>query len=248
MSDTNTPAGGESPLAPGQPSAERTKRIFANIAPSYTLFNTLSTVGLDHWWRHRAVRLAALTPQSEVLDLAAGTGDLTLALARQGRPRSILATDLVPEMLEVGRRQIAKYHGCTIINFTVVDAQDLPFADASFDTVTVAFGVRNMPDRAANFSEVRRVLRPGGRYVVLEFSQPSLGPLRPLYEFYLNRIIPLLGFLVTRDRASYEYLKESILGFPAHDVLAGELKAAGFRSVTWERLTFGTVAVHVAEV
>ncbi len=248
MSDTGNPSDGGTQLAPGQPSAERTKRIFANIAPSYSLFNTLSSFGLDHWWRHRAVRLAALTPTSEVLDLAAGTGDLTLALARQGRPRSILATDLVPEMLEVGRRQIGRYRGCTSINFAVVDAQDLPFADASFDTVTVAFGVRNMPDRAANFGEVRRVLRPGGRYVILEFSQPSLGPLRPLYEFYLNRIIPLLGHLLTRDRASYEYLKDSILGFPSHDVLATELTAAGFVSVTWERLTFGTVSVHVAEV
>lgn len=248
MSDTETSGSGETELAPGQPSAERTKRIFANIAPSYSLFNTLSSFGLDHWWRYRAVRLTALTPRSEVLDLAAGTGDLTLALARQGRPCSILATDLVPEMLEVGRRQVAKYRGSTVINFAVVDAQHLPFTDASFDTVTVAFGVRNMPDRAANFSEVRRVLRPGGRYVILEFSQPSLGPLRPLYEFYLNRIIPLLGYLVTHDRASYEYLKESILNFPAHDVLADELTAAGFRSVTWERLTFGTVAVHVAEV
>lgn len=248
MSAAETPLGGEDQLAPGQPSAERTKHIFASIAPSYSLFNTLSSFGLDHWWRRRAVRLAALTRESEVLDLAAGTGDLTLALARLGHPRSILATDLVPEMLEVGRAQIAKYRGSTLINFAVVDAQDLPFVDASFDTVTVAFGVRNMPDRSANFSEVRRVLRPGGRYVILEFSQPSLGPLRPLYEFYLNRLIPLLGMLVTRDRASYEYLKESILGFPPHDVLAAELTAAGFRSVSWERLTFGTVAVHVAEV
>jgi demethylmenaquinone methyltransferase/2-methoxy-6-polyprenyl-1,4-benzoquinol methylase len=238
----------EEELAPGQPSAARTKRIFAAIAPSYSLFNTLSSFGLDRLWRRRAVRSAALTPRSEVLDLAAGTADFTLALARHGRPRSILATDLVPEMLEVGRQQVAKYHGGTTIDFAVVDAQDLPFADASFDAVTVAFGVRNMPERAANFSEVRRVLRPGGRYVILEFSQPSLGLLRPVYEFYLNRVIPLLGVLVTRDRSSYEYLKESILGFPPHDALAAELTAAGFRSVSWERLTFGTVAVHVAEV
>src|SRR5665648_433760 len=123
MSAPEAPNSNENELAPGQPSADRTKRIFANIAAVYSRFNTISSFGLDRWWRHRAVRLAALTPTSEVLDLAAGTGDLTLALARQGRPRSILATDLVPEMLDVGRRQVAKYRGETAIDFAVVDAQ-----------------------------------------------------------------------------------------------------------------------------
>lgn len=238
----------EEQLEPGQASAERTKRIFSTIAPRYTLFNTISSFGLDRLWRRTAVRMAALTPESEVLDLAAGTADFTLAIARHGKPRSILATDLVPEMLEVGRHAVARYHGDTLIDFAVVDAQDIPYPDASFDVATVAFGVRNMPDRAANFREVRRVLRPGGRYVVLEFSQPSLGVLRPLYGFYLHRVIPLLGSLIGHDRASYEYLSASIDAFPAHQALTDELMAAGFSSVAVRRMTFGAVAVHVATV
>jgi len=181
-----------------------------------------------------------------VLDLAAGTGDLTLALAEQGRPARVLSTDLVPEMLEVAKAKVAVYEGPTIIEFDVVDAQALPMPDESFDVVTVGFGVRNMPDRAANFSEVFRVLRPGGRYVVLEFSRPLFPPFRALYHFYLRTVIPLLGEKLTGDRASFEYLNESILSFPGQVALAGELHKAGFSEVTWRNLTFGIVAVHVA--
>jgi len=156
----------------GRPSEERTRHIFSTIASEYDRFNKYSSMGLDRLWRKTTVRLARLKRSSEVLDLAAGTGDLTLALAEQGSPARILSTDLVPEMLEVAKAKVAAYQGPTAIEFDVVDAQALPMAEESFDVVTVGFGVRNMPDRAANFREVFRVLRPGGRYVVLEFSRP----------------------------------------------------------------------------
>jgi len=230
----------------GTPTTDRVKHIFSTIAPEYDRFNKLSSFGIDRSWRRRAVKLARLRRTTEVLDLAAGTGDLTMALATQGAPARILSTDFVPEMLEVGREKAAAYEGDTRIEFQVVDAQDLPFADERFDVVTIAFGVRNLSDRAANFREVHRVLKSGGRYVILEFSRPPFGLFRALYHFYLRTVIPFLGGRLTGEREAFEYLNESILQFPGQVALAGELHRVGFAEVRWHNLTFGIVAVHVA--
>ncbi len=234
--------------APGQATTDRVKGIFTHIAPSYDLFNILSSFGIDRLWRRKTVRLAQPNHRSVMLDLAAGTGDLTMAFARLGKPASILSTDFVPEMLEVGKKKAAAYDGSTTIDFEVVDAQDLPFDDARFDIVTIAFGVRNLPDRAANFREVRRVLKPGGRYVILEFSRPPIPVVRWFYHAYLRVVIPNLGGLLTGDKPSFQYLNDSIRAFPTQLALASELHAAGFTRVNWHNLTFGIVAVHIAEV
>jgi demethylmenaquinone methyltransferase / 2-methoxy-6-polyprenyl-1,4-benzoquinol methylase len=232
--------------ASGLTNTERVRSIFARIAPGYDAFNAVASFGIDRLWRRFLVRAAALTPETRVLDLAAGTGDLSLALARLGAPAEVLGTDFSPEMLEVAKRKAQTYAGPTQLTFEVQDAQALTLPDASFDAVTVAFGVRNFPDRAANFREVLRVLKPGGRYLVLEFSRPSSGLIRAVYHFYLNVGIPLIGGLLTRDRASFVYLNQSIRAFPAQEALADELRAAGFSSVTWRDLTFGVVAIHIA--
>ncbi len=231
----------------GTPTTERVKGIFSRLAPRYDAFNLVSSFGLDRWWRRVAVHMARLTPDSEVLDLACGTGDLALALARIGHPKSVLATDFVEEMLEVAKRKASRYNGPTAMSFAHADAQALPFPDASFDVVTIAFGVRNLPDRAANFREVRRVLRPGGRYVILEFSRPPFAPFRAVYHAYLRWAIPAIGALVAGDRASFEYLNASIRSFPRQEDLARELEAAGFSRVSWRNLSGGIVAIHVAE-
>jgi demethylmenaquinone methyltransferase/2-methoxy-6-polyprenyl-1,4-benzoquinol methylase len=238
------PAAGADNVASGLTNTERVSAIFARIAPGYDAFNAVASFGIDRLWRRVLVRMAALTPRSAVLDLAAGTGDLSLALARQGRPASVLGTDFSPEMLEVAARKGERYDGVTRLRFEVQDAQALTLPDETFDVVTVAFGVRNFPDRAANFREVLRVLKPGGRYLVLEFSRPPFAPFRALYHFYLNVGIPLIGGLLTRDRASFVYLNRSIRSFPAQEALAAELRAAGFRKVSWRNLTFGVVAIH----
>ena len=230
----------------GRPTTEKVRSIFSTIAPEYDRFNRLSSLGIDRSWRRRTVKLARLRRTSQVLDLAAGTGDLTLALAEYGSPASILSTDFVSAMLEVGQAKAATYQGDTKIDFAVVDAQELPFSDESFDVVTIGFGVRNLPDRAANFREVYRVLRPGGRYVVLEFSRPPLTLVRTLYHFYLRTVIPALGERITGDRAAFEYLNKSIEAFPGQVALAGELHKVGFGEVMWHNLTSGIVAVHVA--
>lgn len=231
---------------PGQPTTDRVRSIFSKIAPDYDRFNALSSLGTDKGWRKKTVALAGLKRDSVVLDLAAGTGDLTMAIARQGRPARVVSTDFVPEMLEVAKEKATRYDGPTTIDFAIADAQDLPFDDASFDVVTIAFGVRNLPDRAANFREVVRVLKPGGRYLVLEFTRPPFPPFRAAYHAYLRTVIPALGGMVAGDRASFEYLNESILAFPRQVALAAELHKAGFSAVSWHNLTFGIVAVHVA--
>lgn len=230
----------------GTPTTEKVQGIFKELAPRYDTFNQLSSMGFDRGWRRTTVRLARPNRNSHVLDLAAGTGDLALAMATIGQPATVLATDFVPEMLEVAREKAASYTGDTKIDFATADAQSLQFPDESFDIVTIAFGVRNLPDRAANFREVYRVLKPGGRYVVLEMSRPPFAPFRALYHFYLHAVIPALGGMLTGNKASFEYLRDSILGFPGQVALAGELHKAGFGEVTWRNLTGGIVAVHVA--
>lgn len=230
----------------GEATAERVHGIFSGIADSYDLFNRLSSLGVDRSWRKAAVEAAHLGHDCRVLDICAGTGDLTFELAQRAEPAEVVCTDFVSEMLAVAEKKAARYSGPTTLTFSVVDAQELPFEDGSFDAVTVAFGVRNLPDRAANFREVKRVLKPGGRYVVLEFSRPPFPPWRYLYHFYLRTVIPTLGMMLTRDRESFQYLNDSILRFPDQASLAAELRAAGFSAISWKNLTGGIVAVHTA--
>jgi demethylmenaquinone methyltransferase/2-methoxy-6-polyprenyl-1,4-benzoquinol methylase len=155
-------------------------------------------------------------------------------------------TDFSPEMLEVAKHKAAGHLGSTELRFELADAQQLQFEDESFDVVTVAFGVRNLPERERNFTEVMRVLKPGGRYVILEFSRPPFAPWRGLYHVYLRYAIPAIGGLLTGDRASFVYLNDSIRRFPAQTQLADELSAAGFSAVEWANMTGGIVALHTA--
>ncbi len=232
---------------PGQPTAERVHGIFSGIADSYDAFNRLSSLGIDRLWRRATVAEAHLESGCRALDLCAGTGDLTLALARQGVADEVVGTDFVPDMLRIAEEKAARHTGPTKVSFRQADAQDLPFEDSSFDVVTVAFGVRNLPDRRANFSEVRRVLKPAGRYVVLEFSRPPFAPWRSVYHFYLRNVIPAVGSALSGgDRDSFVYLNDSIRNFPSQAELAAELREAGFSAISWKDLTGGIVAVHVA--
>lgn len=232
--------------APGKPTTERVRGIFSSIAGEYDDFNRIASLGVDRSWRRELVRAAHLEPTSEVLDLCAGTGDVGLAIARQAAPARIVISDFTPEMLEIASEKAAAFDGPTKIEIEQADAQSLPHEDESFDVVTVAFGVRNLPDRAANFAEVHRVLRPGGRYVILEFSRPTLLPFRVGYHVYLRHVVPAIGGMLTGDRPSFVYLNDSIRGFPTQPQLASELRAAGFSAITWKNLTGGIVALHTA--
>jgi demethylmenaquinone methyltransferase/2-methoxy-6-polyprenyl-1,4-benzoquinol methylase len=231
---------------PGRPTTEKVRGVFSRIARRYDMMNSVMSFGLHHVWRRRTVAEAGLTPGCAVLDVAAGTGDLSLAIARTGLPARVVATDFVSEMLDIARAKAAGWSGPTELSFEIQDGQALTFPDASFDVVTVSFGVRNMPDRAAGFREALRVLNDGGRYLILEFTAPPSILFRPLFKLYTGAIVPLLGALLAGDRVSYQYLNDSIMQFPAPELLGDELCEAGFSQVRWVPMLFGAVNLHVA--
>jgi demethylmenaquinone methyltransferase/2-methoxy-6-polyprenyl-1,4-benzoquinol methylase len=221
--------------------------MFGRIACRYDLANRLLSGGVDLWWRRRLVRAVRRAAPEDVLDLATGSGDVAFALAR-GLPRDTRITGMdfcEPMLVEARRKQGRKGSAFLNISFCQGDGLALPCPAASFDAVTISFGLRNMADRHLSLTEMRRVLRPGGRLFVLEFSQPSRW-FRPLYYFYLLRLSPWLAGLITGERSAYEYLGRSIDQFPGAAALADEIRAAGFAGVSVKRMTFGIVALHEA--
>ena len=233
--------------APAELSAERVKEIFSTIARRYELFNAVSSFGAYRRWLAGMMRQAPIAPGADVLDVAAGTGDVSRYVAATKRPAHIQITDLVPAMLDVARAHAAHGDFGTVpIDFDVVDAQDMPYEDCSYDAVTMAYGIRNMPDRPRALAEIFRVLRPGGALVCLEFSTPPNPVWRALYRFYLKHLIPFWGGLITGDRSGFVYLAQSIRAFPDQEGLAQMMREAGFVNVTWQNYTGGIAAVHVA--
>ena len=222
--------------------------MFARIAGRYDLANHLLSGGLDVWWRRCLVQAVARQTPAEVLDLATGSGDVAFALSR-GLPAgtAITGMDFCQPMLDQAdpKKTSLPADRQATLTFRPGDGLALPLPDACFDAVTISFGLRNMADRDRSLREMHRVLRPNGRLYVLEFSQPSAW-FRPLYFFYLRRLLPLIAGVVTGDRAAYVYLNETIEQFPGRDALAAQISAAGFRQVTARGLTFGTVALHEA--
>ena len=222
--------------------------MFARIARRYDLANRLLSGGVDVWWRRRLVAAVRRAAPLDVLDLATGSGDVAFALSR-GLPANVRITgmDFCQPMLDEAETKRTAAAGLNFVNvsFRQGDALALPLADASVDAVTIAFGLRNLADRDRGLRDMRRVLRPGGRLFVLEFSQPQAW-FRPVYFFYLRRILPVLAGAVTGDRAAYVYLNDTIAGFPGRTALADEIRAAGFSSVSATPMTFGIVALHEA--
>ncbi|HSY53845.1 MAG TPA: bifunctional demethylmenaquinone methyltransferase/2-methoxy-6-polyprenyl-1,4-benzoquinol methylase UbiE [Opitutaceae bacterium] len=220
--------------------------MFARIARRYDLANRLLSGGVDVWWRRRLVAAVRPAQPHDVLDLATGSGDVAFALAGAlPADTRITGLDFCQPMLdeaELKKQKSPRYAG---VDFRQGDGLALPLADASFDAVTISFGLRNMADRDRALREMRRVLRPGGRLFVLEFSQPSRW-FHPFYFFYMRRIAPLLAGRLTGDRAAYEYLCGSIEQFPGRDALAEKIREAGFSRVSARALTFGIVALHEA--
>jgi demethylmenaquinone methyltransferase/2-methoxy-6-polyprenyl-1,4-benzoquinol methylase len=220
--------------------------MFARIAGRYDLANHLLSGGVDYWWRQRLVRGVHDAHPGVVLDLATGSGDVAFALA-DGLPRGVRITgmDFCEPMLEEAVKKRTGNPRWAAIDFKPGDGMALPLPDQAFDAVTISFGLRNMADRHKALSEMRRVLRPGGRLFVLEFSQPAWW-FRPFYYAYLKFILPAIAAVVTGDRSAYEYLCGSIELFPNRAGIAAEIRRAGFRSVEATPLTFGIVALHEA--
>ena len=218
---------------------------FSSVAPRYDLANHWLSGGIDYYWRHRLVKLAQKNKPTDILDLATGSGDVLFAL-RQGLGNEVNLTglDFCEPMLEQARkkRSVRKLTE-TSNQFLHGDCLNLPFEDNSFDLITIAFGLRNLADRAKGLAEMQRVLRPGGRLIILEFSQPYLW-FRPFYYLYLRGILPWVARWLTGDRDAYIYLGTSIAGFPNRDELCKEIEKAGFDQVQAKPLTFSIVALH----
>ncbi len=222
--------------------------MFDRVAPRYDVLNRLLSGRRDIGWRRRAVALARLAANEVALDLGVGTGDLAFELLAASDPSAkVVGVDLSEGMLAVVRERARRGALGARFEARAADAQHLPFADASFDRVTAAFTVRNLGDLDAGLREARRVLRPGGRAVILDFSTPPNPLIRHLSALYIHRVVPRLASLFGGDADAYRYLPRSIARFPGAAGLAARLRAAGFTRVRFERLSLGTVAIHVAE-
>ncbi len=213
--------------------------MFGSIATRYDLANHALSCGLDFFWRRRVVTMVKNWSPERVLDLATGTGDLALLLQDRLPRAEIIGADFSAEMLKVAQQKG--------LNRTVLaDARQLPFDDESFDVVTIAFGLRNLPDWAEGLREMHRILRPAGHLLVLDFSLPEQSLVRPLYRFYLHRIVPLIGGFLTHRPEAYGYLGESIENFPRGRGMAELIGRNGFNSATVEPLSGGIVTIYTA--
>ena len=213
--------------------------MFASIASRYDRANTILSGGVHHRWRREAVRWSGAREGESVLDCATGTGDLAIAFRKAVGNGRVIGTDFVPEMLAIARTKSRD------ITFDVADVTALPFEDASFDISSIAFGIRNVHDRERGIAELARVIRPGGRVMILEFGQPQGRTFRSLYDLYRRTILPRLGGAVTGRRQAYEYLESSAGQFPCGEPVARLMReSAPFASVEWKPLTFGIAYLY----
>jgi demethylmenaquinone methyltransferase/2-methoxy-6-polyprenyl-1,4-benzoquinol methylase len=223
--------------------ASQVNRMFDRIAGHYDAMNSVMTAGLHHRWRQRAAARAELRVGDSALDVCCGTGDLALELARQVGPGgSVVGCDFSEQMLDLARAKAAQ-RGATAVRFEWADALRLPYDDASFDAATVGFGVRNLADLDRGLEEMARVLKPGGRLVILEITQPTRPPLSIFYSLWFDRLVPLLGTLAG-DHDAYSYLPESVRSFPSPRGLAERMDAAGLERIRVTVLAGGIIAIH----
>ncbi|MCB2156228.1 bifunctional demethylmenaquinone methyltransferase/2-methoxy-6-polyprenyl-1,4-benzoquinol methylase UbiE [bacterium] len=218
----------------------RIQSMFGRIAPTYDLLNHALSMNIDQAWRRYTTRKALRASDRRVLDLACGTGDLAITLRKHADPEAeVIGADFCMPMLKIADRKAP-------LSFVQADGLCLPFADASFDLVTIAFGLRNMADPKAGIREMGRVIRPGGRLAILEFTTPQNAVFKGLYLAYFKHILPFAGNLVSGSRA-YRYLTDSVLEWPGRPELARWIRAEGFSRVRHRQLTFGIAALHIAE-
>lgn len=223
---------------------EQVERMFDSISPKYDLLNRVFSLGIDQGWRRKVVRLLSMEPVEHLLDVATGTADLAIMAAPT--VKRVTGIDISEGMLSHGRTKVAKRDLAKKITLTQADSTALPFADGTFDAVTVAFGVRNFEDLPRGLAEMLRVLKPNGRLFVLEFSKPQRTPMRQLFRFYFHRIMPMIGRTVSKDSAAYTYLPQSVDAFPEGKDFLELLASAGGRNGTAEPLTGGIATLYTA--
>jgi demethylmenaquinone methyltransferase/2-methoxy-6-polyprenyl-1,4-benzoquinol methylase len=219
--------------------------VFDSVATRYDLMNDLMSFGIHRLWKRFAIDLTGVKPGASVLDLAGGTGDLALQLARKaGSTGHVLLADINAAMLAEGRKRLTDQGIVGNVAYVQADAEDLPFADNCFECVTIAFGLRNVTRQDKALAAIHRVLKPGGCLVILEFSHPKMPGLQPVYDLYSFKVLPVIGKWVAKDADSYRYLAESIRMHPDQDTLRGMMERAGFERCGYFNLTGGIVAAH----
>lgn len=239
MSKTVTPYGTE------ESKKEQVSKMFDRIAGNYDLLNRMTSLGVDTIWRKRMIAQLDDKKHQRILDVATGTADVALAIrSKYPKVEHITGLDISPDMLAVGREKVAKKGWTKQITLVDGDSEALPFEDNSFDAVTVAFGVRNFENLAQGLSEIQRVLRPGGKLVVLEFSHPRVFPIKQLFNFYFKYILPTIGGVISKDKSAYQYLYESVQAFLDQEAFVAQLNELGYKSNQCKALTFGICSLY----
>lgn len=228
----------------GAERARYVESMFTSIAPRYDLMNRLMTFGQDVMWRKQVIKRAGLSNCAKLLDLGAGTGNLALLAAKQCPDCFCIAADFTLQMMQVGRLQIGSNDGQGQLAWAGIDAQSLPFPPETFDALVSGFLIRNLSDISPSLREQYRVLKPGGRIIILDTTPPKDTFIKPLIQFHLHHVIPTLGKFIAGSQDAYTYLPESTEQFLEPEQLANRMLQAGFRNVTYRRLMFGTVAIH----
>ncbi len=231
----------------GKDKKKQVAEMFDNIAEKYDFLNHFLSLNIDKIWRKKTVLLLKKIKPQKVLDIATGTGDLALEIYKRLKPNKITGVDISEGMLKVAREKIQRKKLSQAIDFRVGDSENLKFDDNYFDAVTVAFGVRNFANLKAGLKEMYRVLKPGGKIVILEFSQPENFPVKQFYGFYSRYLLPFFGKLFSKDKSAYTYLPESVNAFPYGEKFLEILKETGFSSVGAKKFAFGISSVYYAD-
>ena len=223
---------------------EQVRDMFNNISPKYDFLNHFLSLGIDILWRNRLIRIMKKQQPQSILDVATGTGDLAIT-ASKINPEKIIGVDIAEGMLEVGKIKLRKKNLEKLISLEKGDSENLQFSDLSFDAAMVAFGVRNFEDLNKGLCEMQRVLKPGGKIYVLEFSKPTRFPIKQLYSFYFKFILPLIGRMVSKHNEAYTYLPDSVQEFPFGQAFLDHLIKAGFRETEVRSLSFGIASIYI---
>ncbi|UOQ51364.1 bifunctional demethylmenaquinone methyltransferase/2-methoxy-6-polyprenyl-1,4-benzoquinol methylase UbiE [Hymenobacter cellulosivorans] len=222
-------------------------QMFNSIAGKYDFLNHFLSAGTDIYWRRKAVNELKTLRPARILDIATGTADFAIESLRLSPETKVTGVDISEGMLEVGRRKLTEKGLANRIQLELGDSENLPFPDNHFDAVTASFGVRNFENLQKGLAEMQRVLRPGGKVVILEFSKPTVFPMKQAYNFYFRHILPVFGKLISKDRAAYTYLPESVQAFPDGQNFLTILTQVGFTNPTWQPLTFGISSIYTAQ-
>ncbi len=220
--------------------------MFNNIAGNYDFLNHFLSMGIDKGWRKKAIAEIAKVQPTNILDVATGTGDLAIVAAEKLSPMHIIGVDIADKMLEVGRKKVEEKKLSKIIKLQNGDSESMPFANNTFDAITCAYGVRNFEHLEKGLMEMSRVMRPGGKLAILEFSHPKVFPVKQLYHFYFRFILPMLGKIVSKHSRAYTYLPESVMAFPEGKTFCTVLEHCGFKQPKAKALTFGICTLYTA--